>query len=299
MGLMVGRRKLLCVLTLLLRIPYTCGWCPIALSTSSRSHVSRRQDYWRENKHLSTAALVLASSRYSDSSPYWEDEDDDDDDAFERDRQYGSYDGSYEESLQEDVMEWERIQTDAGVVHVLLPPQTVLLPTCVIHFTGGTFFGSAPNLWYRQLLQDIVKNTQAAVIATSIPVTLLQSPLQHVKLAKKVQRQFQTAWTDVLLDEYGETLQNVPVCGLGHSLGARLMVVLATLGALPASGSGRKPRITPPPYKSAVLVSFTNYGAAAGIPGIYQLNKASRRMEDVQEKRRRTTPEKKTATTGG
>lgn len=271
MGIIIGRRRLLGVLTLLLNIPFTSGWCPLA---PCRSPVQ------------STASLALASSRYKDdvgSSPYWEDEDDeDDDDAFEKDRRYGSYD------IQEDVMEWERCQTDAGVVHVLLPPPTVLMPTCVIHFTGGTFFGSAPNLWYRQLLQDIVKNTQAAVIATSIPVTLLQSPLQHVKLAKKVQQQFQTAWKDVLYDEYGEELQNVPVCGMGHSLGARLMVVLATLGALPEQASSnssagkknKKPRIAPPFYESAVLVSFTNYGAAAGIPGIYQLNKASRRMEE-------------------
>jgi hypothetical protein len=273
MGIIVGRRRLLGVLTLLFNIPHTSGWCPLA-APSPRSRVQ------------STATLTLASSRYKDesnSSPYWEDEEEDDDDIFEKDRGYGSYDGA---ALQEDVMEWERCQTDAGVVHVLLPPPTVLMPTCVIHFTGGTFFGSAPNLWYRQLLQDIVKNTQAAVIATSIPVTLLQSPLQHVKLAKKVQQQFQTAWKDVLLDEYGEELQNVPVCGMGHSLGARLMVVLATLGASPdqKSGAGKnnKPRIIagPPFYKSAVLVSFTNYGAAAGIPGIYQLNKASRKMED-------------------
>jgi hypothetical protein len=267
MGIIIGRRRLLGVLTLLLNIPHTSGWCPLA-APSTRSHVQ------------STAPSALASSRYKDdsgSSPYWEDEEDEDD-IFEKDRRYdGGYDGA---ALQEDVMEWERCQTDAGVVHVLLPPPTVLMPTCVIHFTGGTFFGSAPNLWYRQLLQDIVKNTQCAVIATSIPVTLLQSPLQHVKLAKKVQQQFQTAWKDVLYDEYGEELQNVPVCGMGHSLGARLMVVLATLGALPEPKAGKKPRIGPPFYKSAVLVSFTNYGAAAGIPGIYQLNKASRKMEE-------------------
>jgi hypothetical protein len=273
MGIIVGRRRLLGVLTLLSSIPRTSGWCPlVAPLTGTRSRAQ------------STSPSALASSRYTDdssSSPYWEDDEEDDDDIFEKDRRYGSNDRGYDGvALQEDVMEWERCQTDAGVVHVLLPPPTVLMPTCVIHFTGGTFFGSAPNLWYRQLLQDIVKNTQAAVIATSIPVTLLQSPLQHVKLAKKVQQQFQTAWKDVLYDEYGEELQNVPVCGMGHSLGARLMVVLATLGALPEPKSGKKPRIAPPFYKSAVLVSFTNYGAAAGIPGIYQLNKASRKMEE-------------------
>jgi hypothetical protein len=287
MGTIVGRRRLLGALALLWSMPDTSGWC----LSPSRSHFSREQSDSRHKqpKYSRTFALALAS-------PYWEEDDDADAFEFEREPRYGSSENNaayeYEDALQEDVMEWERCPTDAGVVHVLLPPPTVLLPTCVIHFTGGTFFGSAPNLWYRQLLQDIVKHTQAAVIATSIPVTLLQSPLEHVKLAKKVQRQFQTAWTDVLYDEYGTDLQNVPVCGLGHSLGARLMVVLATLGASasPSSSSyGSKRRVVlPPAYKSAVLVSFTNYGAAAGIPGISQLTHACRRVQEEKSAGRKS-----------
>lgn len=147
-----------------------------------------------------------------DVSPYWNDEDD-----FERPSD--EYVEDDYDTLDRDVMEWESCPTEAGNAHVLLPPPSVALPSCIIHFTGGTLFGSAPNLWYRQLLEDIVRHTQSAVVASSIPVTLLQSPLQHVSLGKKIQRQFQTAWREVLLDEYGEDLENVPVCGMGHSLG--------------------------------------------------------------------------------
>lgn len=181
-----------------------------------------------------------------------------------------------------DEMEWERCPTEAGTAHVLLPPPSVDLPSCVIHFVGGTFFGSAPSLWYRQLLLDVVKHTQAAVVATSIPVTLLKSPLQHVELSRKIQKQFQVAWRQVLLDEYGDKIQTLPVCGLGHSLGARLLVVLSTLGPLKSKVS-----YIPRSYKAYVLMSFTNHGAASGIPGVSQLGKASRQVEWENEESQR------------
>ena len=176
----------------------------------------------------------------------------------------------------------------------MLPPVSVACPTSVVHFVGGTFFGSAPALWYNNFLEELVKNTQMAVVATSIPVTVFQSPLEHVALAKKLDRQFQVAWRDVLVDEYGDKMADVAVCGLGHSLGSRLLVVLATLGT--RSGERRRRSYPPPPdFKALVVLSFTNYGAAAGIPGIYQLNRASRQLrretmqnrESLDEKRRR------------
>lgn len=183
-----------------------------------------------------------------------------------------------------DKVEWESIKTDAGTVHVVLPPTSVLRPTAIIHFCGGTFFGSAPNIWYRKLMEDVVKHTDAVVVASTIPVTLLQSPLQHVSLSRQIQRQFHTAYREILLDEYTESVHQVPVCAMGHSLGARLLVVLSTLPPLPT-----RP-FTPHEYKSFILMSFTNFGAAAGIPGLYQLNKASRKVEQSvrqQEPRRR------------
>ena len=210
-------------------------------------------------------------TNYYDEDPYYENPSIVDDEDI--------YVNGQKEYLADDKLDWETCSTDAGTAHVLLPPPSVDKPTIVLHFVGGTFFGSSPSLWYRRLLEEIVQNTQAAVIATSIPVTLWQSPLQHVRLSRQIERQFQTAWREILLDEYGDELSSVPVCGLGHSLGSRLLTVLATLDAGNADSKTNRPTWKPPAYSSYILISFTNYGAGAGIPGIYQLNKASRRLE--------------------
>lgn len=186
-------------------------------------------------------------------------------------------------------LKWEACPTDAGTAHVLLPPPTQRLPTCIIHFVGGTFFGSTPHVWYHQLLEDLVRHSSAAIVATSIPVTVLQSPLQHVELAKKLRQQFQAAYRQVLVDEYeGGTdddrglLRDVPLCGLGHSLGARLLVVAATLPPTSRSRSGV--HRTSFSYKSLILMSFTNFGASAGIPGVGSLYRASRKVEQRQDR---------------
>lgn len=177
----------------------------------------------------------------------------------------------YRSRLEHDVPEWEPCRTENdGTAWVLLPPPSVIQPTVVIHFVGGTFLGSSPQIWYRRLLEDISRHTSAAVVATTIPLTLIRSPLNHVRLARSLQRQFEIAYNEVLVDEYGP-LPMVPVCGMGHSLGSRLLVIRATLG--------ERPRRTPPPYKSFILMSFTNHRAASGIPGLEELARKSRNLE--------------------
>ena len=157
---------------------------------------------------------------------------------------------------------------------MLLPPAAIEKPRAIIHFVGGTFFGSTPKLWYRKLLEGIVKNTQTAIIVTPIPVTLFKSPLQHIQLTRKLQKSFQYAWHTVLEDEYSpDILQDLPLCGIGHSLGSRLLTVLTTVNKNKPLGR----RI--PPYKSFCLISFTNYDASAGIPGVGTLLKQSRNHE--------------------
>jgi len=154
---------------------------------------------------------------------------------------------------------WETCSTPYGTAHIALPP---VRPTCIIHFLGGTFFGSAPTVWYP--LTELAHQTSAAIVATSIPLSL--KPLDHVALAKQVSEQFTDACVQVLEDEYGR-IDDLPICGIGHSLGARLLVVLNTL----------RP---PTRYQGMCLISFTNYEAAAGIPGLAQLSRSSRRLEN-------------------
>jgi hypothetical protein len=197
-------------------------------------------------------------------------------------------------------IDWEVCYSDGGLkadALVLLPPASVERPTAIIHFVGGTFFGSNPKIWYRSLLESIVRSTSTAIIVTPIPVTLFKNPLQHIQLSQKIKRAFQNAWLTVLEDEYGEdALRDIPLCGLGHSLGARLLTVLTTADQNQPSmnnnnnndnnnnNNDRKrrksqERVPIPPYKSLCLVSFTNYGAKVGIPGVAALLKQSKRGE--------------------
>jgi hypothetical protein len=250
----------------------------------SREYIPLCSPLIRQQGKPAVTALCASKNR-----PYWS-QDDDEDDENENDEYFDEdYDPYYtdddddtnQQSPPPAVFEWEVCETTAGTVHVLLPPSSVQLPSVVFHFTGGTFFGSAPNIWYRKLLEDLARHTQAAIVATSIPVTLMRSPLQHVSLAKKLQKQFQVSWRDVLIDEYGEDIQSVPICGMGHSLGARLMTILATLGdgkQSQASSSRRAP-VDVPSYKAFVLLSFINNRAEYGIPGLKQLLRASRKSE--------------------
>lgn len=93
--------------------------------------------------------------------------------------------------------------------------------------------------------------------------------------------------TQKILQKYFSTQ---PLCGVGHSLGARLLVVLTTL----SRNQVRNPTI--PAFKSFILLSFTNYGAAAGIPGVSTLLKQSKKQERTaqvkQDQSRRKQPRK-------
>jgi Protein of unknown function (DUF1350) len=239
---------------------------------------SQDDDWYDEDDDSSDPKRRTAAAQKV--TPYWEDDDDGDSGSnFANEEDPDLYTAA-SALLEKDVLEWEKCASPAGTAWVLLPPISVECPTAILHFVGGTFTGSAPNIWYRRLLQDIVRHTSAAVIATSIPVTLNRSPLDHVRLAKTLQQQFLYAYRTILQDEYDPNdVARVQICGLGHSLGSRLLVVLATLS----------PKI---PYKSYVLMSFINFGAAAGIPGISQLYKRSRYIEqndkmDEEKKRPR------------
>jgi hypothetical protein len=187
-------------------------------------------------------------------------------------------------------LDWEVCSDGTTEALVLLPPEAAERPTAIVHFVGGTFFGSTPKLWYRTFLEGLVRNTQCAIIITPIPVTLLKSPLQHTSLSQKLGRAFENAWNVILEDEYGD-LSDVPVCGIGHSLGARLLVVLATLNQNKPKGP-----VPIPPYKSFALISFTNYGASAGIPGVSTLLRQSKKQEQVTtvtgERQRRKTAQR-------
>jgi hypothetical protein len=205
-------------------------------------------------------------------------------DDLEGQRGSGVYNVFFEGPPPQEKLDWELDGSTS--TWVVLPATFVSSPRAVIHFVGGTFFGSSPKLWYSFLLEEIVRATQCAIVATPIPVTLWNNPLQHVHLSKRLHRMFQSAYVNILEDEYGqELLKDIPIVGMGHSLGARLLVVLATLSQQQQPHDAKQKQTTIPDYKSYILMSFTNFASAASIPGIQSLLHQSKQLEDGEKQK--------------
>ena len=291
--------------TLFLYTDTSHGWCPlnhqnslnlksrasVATTTTSTLFHARRQQYKDENDYYHDNDSYYeeeqsSSSSSSSSSPFDLKVDMDALEDSLPEQGSGVYYNVYFEGTQyeEPPLDWE--PCDDGTL-VLLPPTYVSTPRCIVHFVGGTFFGSSPKLWYRALLEGLVQATQCCVVATPIPVSLLKNPLHHVRISCKLQRKFQNAYRSVIRDEYGSSLDGVPIVGLGHSLGARLLTVLATLDD---NNNNYNEKSSVPPYRSYILMSFTNYGSAASIPGIQSLLNQSKRLEHEKQS---STPEPK------
>ncbi|KAL3811131.1 hypothetical protein ACHAXA_005942 [Cyclostephanos tholiformis] len=110
-------------------------------------------------------------------------------------------------------------------------------PRAVVHFVGGTLFGSYPRRFYGSLLEDISIKCDAVVVVTPIPIVLPvvgglagrverwifndeggggyndddgglgggvegEEGTDHLSLATRVQAEFNNAYRDVILDEY-------------------------------------------------------------------------------------------------
>lgn len=247
------------------------------LSRRSRKRESYDDEYDDYDGYRYDDSKLVDDDQQVDKDDYWYDENSSQ--GRQQQPRGGMYkvyfDSSSTVDPKETQLDWEICSNGENEALVLLPPEAVQRPTVVLHFVGGTFFGSLPKVWYGSLLEGIVRNTQCAIVVTPIPVTLLKSPLQHVSLGRKLRSSFEHAWTSVLEDEYGD-LSDVPVCGLGHSLGARLLVVMTTLSKNKVVG-------TIPSFKSFILVSFTNFGAQAGIPGVSALLKETKKQERTSQ----------------
>ncbi len=122
----------------------------------------------------------------------------------------------------------------------LVPPE----PIAVIHFLGGAFVAAAPQLTYGWLLERLAQ-AGYAVIATPFVNTL-----DHRRIANEVLRSFERTRTRL-------TLLDLPIYGLGHSMGCKLHLLLGSLFAAERSGN--------------ILISYNNFSARNSIPLVDQL----------------------------
>lgn len=143
-------------------------------------------------------------------------------------------------------MEWQEIYGN----WVLVPAQ----PRAIVHFLGGAFVATAPQVTYRSLL-EFLANQGYAVVATPFINTL-----DHTTIAQRVMR-----LSNLALDYVQENMirsRALPIYGMGHSMGCKLHLLMGSL--FPQERAGN------------ILISFNNYPARRAIPMLEQVNQFSR-----------------------
>jgi hypothetical protein len=142
-------------------------------------------------------------------------------------------------------MQWQEIYGN----WILVPPQ----PIAIIHFLGGAFVATAPQVTYRTLLEFLARQGYA-IVATPFVNTL-----DHTTIAQRALRignlAIEHLQTDILRQE-------LPVYGMGHSMGCKLHLLIGSL--FPQERAGN------------ILISFNNYPARRSIPMLEQFSELSR-----------------------
>jgi hypothetical protein len=138
-------------------------------------------------------------------------------------------------------MDWQEIFGN----WVYLPRQ----PRAVIHFLGGAFVATAPHLTYRLLLEDLGREGYATI------ATPFVNTFDHKAIASNVFNSFED--TLEVLQKRSYLAKNLPIYGIGHSMGCKLHLLIGSLYDLDREGN--------------VLISFNNFSARDAVPLIGQI----------------------------
>lgn len=126
---------------------------------------------------------------------------------------------------------------------ILFPEQPV--PKSIIHFCGGFLLGSGAPVAYNDLLTRL---SASGNLIIDTPIPLLDN--NHAKVAKDISSAFTTCYRNDVLPLLGKGGSSVPVIGLSHSLGGKLMAL---------AGSRREDRRSAPLRAGNIYLAFNNY----------------------------------------
>ena len=135
-------------------------------------------------------------------------------------------------------MSWQEIS--GGWVYI---PRKKILG--VIHFLGGAFVATAPQISYRTFLEQIGREGYAIV---AIPFL---NTFDHLTIARNVLSRFETI-LDRLHRNNSLGRSYIPIYGMGHSMGCKLHLIIGSLFEVKRAGN--------------ILISFNNYPAKKAIP---------------------------------
>ena len=139
-------------------------------------------------------------------------------------------------------MDWQEISGN----WVLVPPR----PTAIVHFLGGAFVASAPQITYRRLLERLALQGYLVVATPFI------NTFDHTAIAQTVLTEFDRTrdhlYSKVLRKRY------LPTYGIGHSMGCKLHLLIGSLFSVERAGN--------------ILMSFNNYSARNAVPLVEQFS---------------------------
>ncbi|XP_022935033.1 uncharacterized protein LOC111442022 [Cucurbita moschata] len=114
-------------------------------------------------------------------------------------------------------------------------------PKYVVHFVGGIFVGAAPQLTYRLFLERL---SEKGIFIIATPYA---SGFDYFSIADEVQFKFDRCHRAFL-----ESVRDLPIFGIGHSLGSVIHLLIGSRYAVERSGN--------------VLMAFNNKEASSAVP---------------------------------
>jgi Protein of unknown function (DUF1350) len=147
-------------------------------------------------------------------------------------------------------MEWQEISGN----WVLIPKHSI----GIIHFLGGAFVATIPQITYRWLLEELAKENYAIVATPFI------NTLDHIAIAKTAHRNFENT-VETVRDRGILRRKYLPIYGMGHSMGCKLHLLIGSMFNSDRSGN--------------IFISFNNYAASESIPLLEQLKAANLQVE--------------------
>ncbi|CAI5527777.1 unnamed protein product [Closterium sp. Naga37s-1] len=138
--------------------------------------------------------------------------------------------------------QWEEVEG----AWVLRPPAPLQV-TAVVHFIGGAFVGASPQLTYRLFLSTLA---QRGLMVVATPYA---SGFDHLRIADEAQFRFDRCMRSLSLkSQPPNDPMDLPVYGVGHSMGALVHLLIGARYAVERAGN--------------VFISFNNKEASAAIP---------------------------------
>lgn len=148
---------------------------------------------------------------------------------------------------------WELVD---GPAWMLAPKDRT--PWAAVHFVGGAALGTAPQVCYDFLLSQLVERTGVAILATPYDIGT-----DHWALSRSVHAAFVKGLEECR--ERSGLSSSAPTFRLGHSLGAKLIVLGEASRAADEAASSSDGATPPTPPASLGLLAFNNFGLADSV----------------------------------